>query len=142
MTLPNVLRSKTNKLPRPSVALFVCLLVSAMGWVVITFSREYKVTLNYRVNCVDLPKGKQAIVSDSIFSLTFNTRGLNYLNPKFSGKNRVISLSIKDLTAHKKKSNPYNFTPKELNDYIGNNYFNGTEFVGVENITSWSVFLD
>ncbi|MDR1112878.1 MAG: hypothetical protein LBL18_03870 [Bacteroidales bacterium] len=87
MIISEKLKDKQNQAKRPSVAFLVCLLIAGLGWCIINFSNQYRVTLSYRVNCFDFPKGKDlAGMSDSIFMLTFNTRGLNYLSGKFSDK--------------------------------------------------------
>jgi hypothetical protein len=144
MTLPEELKDKQGKLRRPSVLFLVCLLIAGLGWCIINFSDQYRVTLTYRVNCYDIPNGKTLVgMSDSMFTLTFNTRGLNYLSSKFSDANRVLPISLKKLVANKGRNrNSYTFTAKELNSYITENNLIDPDFIGVENINSWTVELE
>jgi hypothetical protein len=143
MTISEKLKDKQRRAKLPSGALLVCLLIAGLAWCIINFSNQYRVTLTYKVSCFDLPKGKQlAGMSDSIFMLTFNTRGLNYLSSKFSDKNRVLPISIKELINTKGRNrNSYTFTPKELNNYLIDNNLIDPDFVGIENINSWTVEL-
>ena len=78
-----------KKLPvkLPSLAFLLCLLLSIMAWLVVTFSRDYKVTQEYRLVSYNLPDGKQsATFSDTVISLTFNQKGVNYLMKPYSNK--------------------------------------------------------
>jgi hypothetical protein len=143
MTIPEELKNKQSRLKRPAVLFLGCLLIAGMGWCVINFSNQYRVTLTYRVDCYDLPKGKAMVgMSDSLIALTFNTRGLNYLSSKFSEANRILPISLKKLAANKGKNrNIYTFTAKELNNYIIDNNLIHPDFVGIEDINSWTVEL-
>jgi len=143
MSISEKLKNKRSKLKWPSVAFLVCLLISALGWSIINFSNQYRITLHYRINCYDIPKGKTVTsMSDSLLALTFNTRGLNYLSKKFSDENRILPISFNKLTVNKGRNrNSYTFTAKELNNYITDNNLLDPDFVGVENITSWTIEL-
>jgi len=144
MAIPEKLKNKQNRLKWPSMSFFVCLLIAGLGWCITNFSNQYRVTLTYRVSCYDVPKGKTLTgMSDSLFALTFNTRGLNYLSNKFSDANRVLPISLKKLMTNKSRNrNSYTFTAKELNSYIIDNNLVVSDFVGIENINSWTVELE
>ena len=143
MTIREKLKDKQGRLKQPTMVFLVCLLIAGLGWCISNFSNQYRVTLTYRISCQDLPKDKTvAGMSDSLFSLTFNSRGLNYLSSKFSDANRVLPISIKKLAANKGRNrNSYTFTAKELNSYITENNLIDPDFVGIENINSWTVEL-
>ena len=128
----------------PSITFFICLVISALIWVFLTFSREYEVTMDYAITCSDLPEGKtSATCSDPSLALTFKTKGFYYLMPRFQEKNRTINLDIRKLTVHKGLGlNTYRFTKNELKDYIrdmdGLNEF----FVDVESPYEITVYLE
>ncbi|MBR4135512.1 MAG: hypothetical protein IKU03_03765 [Bacteroidales bacterium] len=123
-----------KKLPvkLPSLAFLLCLLLSIMAWLVVTFSRDYKVTQEYRLVSYNLPDGKQsATFSDTVISLTFNQKGVNYLMKPYSNKDKVVYVSITDLIKSKKKVSVYTFTSKEMRDFLSQYNF-GSELVAVE----------
>lgn len=120
------------KLKKPSLAFLLCLAIAIAAWFIVTFSKDYRVTQEYRIICYNLPEGKEAVtVSDSVISLTFNQKGLKYLTKPFSDKNKVIYLSINDLIKPKSKVSVYTFTNKEMRDFLVRNNFS-SELVWVE----------
>ncbi len=123
-----------KKLPLrlPSVAFLVCLLLAAMAWLVITFSRDYRVTQEYKIQCYNVPEGKKSVTfSDSTISLTFHQKGINYLMKPYSNKEKVVYISVSDLVKSKKKVSVYTFTNKEMRDFLSQYNF-GPELVAVE----------
>ncbi|MEG1555197.1 MAG: hypothetical protein RR356_00520 [Bacteroidales bacterium] len=121
----------------PSFAFIACLLISAIGWCILNFSKEYRVTLDYTLVCSELPEGKKSVItSDTIISLTFYTRGLNYLNSKYSEHNRVINVPISELIKNKPKRSAYTFSNKEMRDFlIGQGYNDLMEVTNPEIVT-------
>lgn len=108
-----------SKIGLPPVAFLVCLLLSAIAWFFINFSRDQEQTLVYRITCSDLPEGKKTCtVSDSTLLLTFNTKGLNYLTPGYAEENRVVDISVSELIKNKSKRSAYTFSNKELCDFL------------------------
>ena len=121
------------KLKKPPLAFLLCLVLAIAAWFIITFSKDYRVTQEYRIVCCNLPEGKEAVtVSDSVISLTFNQKGLKYLSKPFSSKNKIVYLSINDLIKPKNRVSVYAFTNKEMRDFLIRNSNFGSELVGVE----------
>ena len=115
----------------PSLAFVVCLLISVACWVLVTLSKEYKVSYDYKLVCENLPEGRKSVTSsDTIITLTLNQKGLHYMVKPFSDKEKVLTLSIKDLIKPKNKVTVYTFTNKELCDYLSTHNF-GPELVAV-----------
>ena len=116
----------------PPLAFLICLLLSIMAWLVVTFSRDYQVTQEYRLVSYNLPEGKNSVTfSDTVISLTFNQKGVNYLMKPYSNKDKVVYVSITDLVKSKKKVSVYTFTSKEMRDFLSQYNF-GSELVAVE----------
>ena len=121
-----------NKFHLPSLAFLVCLFIAFVGWVVVTFSKDYRVTMDYKIECINLPEGeKDVTVSDSIISLTFNQKGLKYLMKPYSNKNKVVYISVADLIKPKRRVSVYSFSNKEMRDFLMQYNF-GPELVNVE----------
>lgn len=123
-----------KKLPLklPSLAFLICLLLAIMAWIVVTFSRDYTVTQEYKLVSYNLPEGKKSVTfSDTVISLTFNQKGVNYLMKPYSNKEKVVYVSITDLIKSKKKVSVYTFTSKEMRDFLSQYNF-GPELVAVE----------
>jgi hypothetical protein len=115
----------------PSLAFMVCLLVSVACWVVVTFSKDYKMTYEYKVVCDNLPEGRKSVtVSDTVMELTFNQKGLRYLTKPFANKDKEVVISVSDLIKPKNRVSVYTFTNKEMCDFlVAHNY--GPELVAV-----------
>ena len=123
-----------KKLPikLPPLAFLICLLLSIRAWLVVTFSRDYQVTQEYKLVAYNLPEGKKAVTfSDTVISLTFNQKGVNYLMKPYSNKEKLVYVSITDLIKSKKKVSVYTFTSKEMRDFLSQYNF-GSELVAVE----------
>lgn len=113
-------------------AFVVCLLIAFVGWLLVTFSKDYRVTMDYKIQCINIPEGKESVtVSDTIISLTFNQKGLKYLMKPFSNKNKTVYISVSDLIKPKKRVSVYSFSNKEMKDYLSQNVF-GSALVNVE----------
>lgn len=135
-------KGKRYKLKLPPVTFLVCLLIAGLGWAIVNFSREYTVTLSYKVVCTDLPKNIDSVLlSDSIVNLTFNTKGLNYLNPKFSEENRLLFVSVKSLIHNKSKRSSYTIKKKALNEYIKEKAIFEHDFVEVNDPDELTFYL-
>ncbi|MCR4858577.1 MAG: hypothetical protein K5890_10350 [Bacteroidales bacterium] len=120
------------KLKLPSFAFLVCLAIAAAGWVIVTFSKDYRVTMDYKIRCYNLPESKKSVtVSDSVISLTFNQKGLRYLMKPFSDKEKVVYISVSDLIKPKNKVTVYTFSNRDMREYLIHNTF-GSELVAVE----------
>ena len=112
---------KQHKIPLklPSLAFMVCLLVSISYWVVVTFSKDYKMTYEYKVVCDNLPEGRKSVtVSDTVMELTFNQKGLRYLTKPFTKKDKEVIISVSDLIKPKNRVSVYTFTNKEMCDFL------------------------
>lgn len=123
-----------KKLPLklPPLAFLICLLLSVMAWLVVTFSRDYQVTQEYKLVSYNLLEGKKSVTfSDTVISLTFNQKGVNYLMKPYSNKEKVVYISITDLIKSKKKVSVYTFTSKEMRDFLSQYNF-GPELQSVE----------
>ena len=115
----------------PSLAFIVCLLISIACWLLVTLSKEYKMTYEYKLVCENLPEGRKSITaSDTIISLTFNQKGLIYLTKPFKEKEKTVTVSVSDLIKPKNKVTVYTFTNKELCDFLVANNF-GSDLVAV-----------
>jgi hypothetical protein len=115
----------------PSLAFVVCLLISIACWFLVTLSKEYKMTYEYKLVCENLPEGRKSVTtSDTVISLTFNQKGVRYLMKPYTQKEKVVNVSISDLIKPKNKVTVYTFTNKELCDFLVNNNF-GPELVAV-----------
>lgn len=125
-------RDKKLPIKLPPLAFLLCLLLSIMAWLVVTFSRDYQVTQEYKLVAYNLPEGKKAVTfSDTVISLTFNQKGVNYLMKPYSNKEKLVYVSITDLIKSKKKVSVYTFTSKEMRDFLSQYNF-GSELVAVE----------
>lgn len=123
---------KKHTLKKPTFSFLVCLLISTFCWLMVTFSKDYKVTQDYRIQCYNLPEGKKSVtVSDSIISLTFNQKGLRYLMKPYASKDKVIYISVSDLIKTKNKVTVYSFSGRDMREYLSSNIF-GSELVSVE----------
>ena len=124
---------KQHRIPLklPSLAFMVCLLVSVSYWMVVTFSKDYKMTYEYKVVCDNLPEGRKSVtVSDTVMELTFNQKGLRYLTKPFTKKDKEVVISVSDLIKPKNRVSVYTFTNKEMCDFlVAHNY--GPELVAV-----------
>ncbi len=115
----------------PSLAFIVCLLISAACWLLVTFSKDYKVTYDYKLVCDNLPEGRKSVTaSDTILTLTFNQKGLRYLMKPYRDKEKVVTISVSDLIKPKNKVSVYSFTNKEMCDFLSTHNF-GPELVSV-----------
>ncbi len=115
----------------PSLAFIVCLLISIALWFMITLSKEYKVTYEYKLVCDNLPEGRKSVTaSDSVLLLTFNQKGLRYLTKPFTLKEKVVTVSVSDLVKPKNKVTVYSFSDKEMCDFLVEHNF-GPELVAV-----------
>ena len=115
----------------PSLAFVVCLLISIACWVLVTFSKDYKMTYEYKLVCDNLPEGRKSVTaSDTIIELTFNQKGLRYLAKPFTDKEKVVVVSVNDLIKPKHKVSFYTFTNKEMCDFLSTHNF-GPELVAV-----------
>ena len=115
----------------PSLAFIVCLLISIACWLLVTLSKEYKMTYEYKLVCENLPEGRKTVTaSDTVISLTFNQKGVRYLMKPYSQKEKVVVVSISDLIKPKNKVTVYTFTNKELCEFLATNNF-GPELVAV-----------
>ena len=125
--------NKQHRIPLklPSLAFMVCLLVSISYWVVVTFSKDYKMTYEYKVVCDNLPEGRKSVtVSDTVIELTFNQKGLRYLTKPFTKKDKEVTISVSDLIKPKNRVSVYTFTNKEMCDFLVAHNF-GSELVAV-----------
>ncbi len=121
-----------EKLKLPSIAFLVCLFIAAAAWFVVTFSKDYRVTYNFKIQGYNLPDGKKSVtISDSTIALTFNQKGLKYLAAPFNDNERVVYISVADLIKPKHKVSVYTFTNKEMRDFLSHNNY-GSELVAVE----------
>ena len=122
-----------NRIPvkLPSLAFVVCLLISIACWVLVTLSKEYKVSYDYKLVCENLPEGRKSVTaSDSVITLTFNQKGVIYLTKPFREKQKTLTVSVNDLIKQKHKVTVYTFTNKEMCDYLSTHNF-GPELVSV-----------
>ncbi|MBO4654122.1 MAG: hypothetical protein J5644_01070 [Bacteroidales bacterium] len=114
----------------PPFAFLVCLLLSAVAWFFINFSRDQVQTIEYRVTCSELPEGKKSCtLSDTTLLLTFSTRGLNYLTPRYAKENRVVDISVTELIKNKSKRSAYTFSNKELCNFLQDNGYEELQMV-------------
>ena len=122
-----------SKIPMklPSLAFIVCLLISIACWIVITLSKDYKMTYEYKLVCENLPEGRKSVTaSDTVLQLTFNQKGLRYLTKPFTEKEKVVTVSVSELIKPKNKVTVYSFTNKEMCDFLAEHNF-GPELVAV-----------
>ena len=125
--------NKQHRIPLklPSLAFMVCLLVSISYCVVVTFSKDYKMTYEYKVVCDNLPEGRKSVtVSDTVIELTFNQKGLRYLTKPFTKKDKEVTISVSDLIKPKNRVSVYTFTNREMCDFLVEHNF-GPELVSV-----------
>lgn len=111
-----------NRIKLPPLAFLVCLILSAIAWFFINFSRDQEHTLEYKLICSELPEGKTSCTfSDTTIVLTFSTRGLDYLTPKYAKENRVVDIAVSELIKNKNKRSAYSFSNKELCNFLIDN---------------------
>ena len=111
-----------NRMKLPPLAFLVCIILSAIAWFFINFSRDQEHTLEYRLTCSELPEGKTSCtLSDSTVVLTFCTRGLDYLTMKYAKENRIVDISVNELTKNKNKRSAYSISNKELCNFLIDN---------------------
>ena len=76
MKTNNIIPIGGHHLRMPSLTFLVCVAITVLLWVFVTFSREYTVTYDYKVVCSDIPEGRtEAVLSDSTFTLVFKSKG-------------------------------------------------------------------
>ena len=115
----------------PSLAFIVCLLISIACWLLVTLSKDYKMTYEYKLGCDNLPEGRKSVtMSDTVLQLTFNQKGLKYLTKPYSNKEKVVTVSVSDLIKPKNKVTVYTFTSKEMCEFLAEHNF-GPELVSV-----------
>ncbi len=115
-----------------STSFLVCLLLAIACWLLVTFSKDYRVTMDYKIRCYNLPEGKESVtVSDTVLSLTFQQKGLQYLSKPYSDKDKVVYISVTDLIKTKNKVSVYTFSNKDMREYLSHNVF-GSTLVAVE----------
>jgi len=133
-----------KRIKLPSITFIICLVISALVWAFLTFSRTYEVTMDYTITCSDLPEGKtDATCSDPSLALTFKTKGFYYFMPRFQEQNRTINLDIRKLTVHKGLGlSTYRFTKNELKDYIRDIDELNEFFVDVESPYEITIYLN
>ncbi|MBR0078617.1 MAG: hypothetical protein IJP72_09505 [Bacteroidales bacterium] len=137
-------KQEGKRIKLPSITFIICLIISALVWAFLTFSRTYEVTMDYAITCSDLPEGKtSATCSDPSLALTFKTKGFYYFMPRFQEQNRTINLDIRKLTVHKGLGlNTYRFTKNELKDYIRDIDELNEFFVDVESPYEITIYLE
>ncbi len=130
------------KMPAP--AFFVCLGIAILGWFFVTYSKEYTVTLDFKVNCIDLPKGRsKATLSDSVITLNLRSKGFTFLKTEFSKDNRKLYFSVQDLIQHKGHNlNSYQFSKGEMMDYLKADSEIGNYVVDIEYPQELTVYLE
>lgn len=133
-----------RKYRKPSITFLICVLAATLIWAFGYFSKDYTVKLDYKVVCTELPMQKKHIsLSDSLVSIVFKTKGINFLNSKYSEKNRHINLPIYALIKNKKQNlYNYTFTKNELNQYLKSVNFYGNEFVEIETPEAITIYFD
>lgn len=135
-------KEKQSKLKRPTLAFVICLGISMLLWLFVKLSREYTVTYNYDVTCMDVPKGKQVEqLSDSTLMLTFKGKGFVFLTPQFLARNRHIEFSIRQLYKTKGSVETTQFTQNELTDYLKEYSDLSSSFLTVEEPAIWFVYI-
>jgi len=136
---------KDDKRIKPGITsgtFLICLTIAFLGWVIVTFSKEYVQTLGCKITYSSLPKGIDSVSSsDSIIFITFKSKGFNYLKNSFTDKYTLLDLSIIELTRKKGKRNVYSFSKKELTDYIKQNSSYGNTFVEIEKPESLTIYM-
>ncbi|HHU47338.1 MAG TPA: hypothetical protein GXZ40_05505 [Bacteroidales bacterium] len=144
MEKPSVNFEDKKKYRKPSIAFLICVLAAALIWAFGYFSKDYTVKLDYKVVCTELPMQKKEFsLSDSVVTIAFKTKGVNFLNSKYSEKNRYVKFPIYLLIKNKKQNRyNYTFTKKELNQYLKSVNFYGNEFVEIESPESITVYFD
>ena len=137
-------KQEGKRIKLPSITFIICLIISALVWAFLTFSRTYEVTMDYAITCSDLPEGKtSATCSDPSLALTFKTKGFYYFMPRFQEQNRTINLDIRKLTVHKGLGlNTSRFTKTELKDYIRDIDELNEFFVDVESPYEITIYLE
>ncbi|MDR3047537.1 MAG: hypothetical protein LBU51_08015 [Bacteroidales bacterium] len=139
-----MVRGKTvyNKIKLPPLAFLICFVIAFSGWALFKLSKIYTVSYSYAVNITDLPANyKEVALSDSTLVLTFQAKGIHFISSKYSEKNRVIDLSVKDMTKLYRKKNSYTFNNKNLTDYIKSLSDYEEEFVQVKEPESLTIDL-
>lgn len=126
----------------PPIAFLICLLISAMIWVFMNFSKTYTQSLSYQVVCTDLPAEYEKVsTSDSILNITIKASGFDFLGYNFKNKNRVVQLSVKQLIDKKGKRRAYSLTKKELGEYFRENNIIPYSFVEIEKPETLTIYL-
>lgn len=115
----------------PPLAFIVCLLISIACWLLVTLSKEYKMTYEFKLVCDNLPEGRKSVtMSDTVLQLTFNQKGLRYLLKPYSENEKVVTVSVSDLIKPKNKVTVYSFSNKEMCEFLSTHNF-GSELVAV-----------
>lgn len=143
MKTNNIIPIGGHHLRMPSLTFLVCVAITGLLWVFVTFSREYTVTYDYKVVCSDIPEGRtEAVLSDSTFTLVFKSKGFTFLNPKFYKANRVLSLPVSKLLEHKGHNlYSYRFTKNEIKDYIKDSQIFDNYFIDIDSPNEITIYL-
>ncbi|MCQ2264753.1 MAG: hypothetical protein MJZ46_01755 [Bacteroidales bacterium] len=118
------------KVKLPSLAFLVCIILSGLAWCFINFSKDQQQTFTYKLVCSSLPEGKKTCtLSDTTLLLTFSTKGLNYLTPRYAKENRVIDIAVSELVKNKPKRSAYTFSNKELCGFLQEQGYPELQFI-------------
>lgn len=121
------------KIKLPSLAFLVCVFISFLAWCVMTFSKDYRVSMDFKVACYNLPEGKESVtISDTVVTLTFNQKGIKYLTKPFVSKDKTVYISVADLVKPKGKATVYPVSARDFRDYFIHSNTFGSELVAVE----------
>ena len=98
--------------------IILCLSLSVVSWFIMKMSKNYTQTYQIVVTFTNIPEKKVlAYQSDSLVTVTMNTRGVDLLKYEFVKKN--ISINYPDIiTASQKNRNYITINKSQLNTYL------------------------
>lgn len=91
------LKNKNIQNRKKIIIFSICLVVSLFFWTLKKFSKDYQLTLQYKVNFQNFPSDKVLVNnSDSIFFITFKSQGFDLIYYQLFKHNKTINIDCSE----------------------------------------------
>lgn len=127
------------RLNRRVFTFLMCLLISVFFWLMMTFSKQYTITVSFPVSYVNFPPDK--IISNHLpenIDITITSSGFNLLIYKIKQQRETVLLDIKDAFPYDSKNHYYLYTNSRI-DKITEQFSNA---IKVQKIDPDTIFLN
>ncbi|MDQ3048583.1 MAG: CdaR family protein [Bacteroidota bacterium] len=133
-----LVKNKGTRLKQRMVVFLICIVVSVFFWLLMSLSKEYKMTLRFPVTYINLPADK--IVSNTLpkeITIEVKARGFYLLKYKFRSQRETIGIDVKDVNPIRK--NQFFLLTNSRTDNITSQFNNDIKIV---NISPDSILLN